>query len=102
MHIAFQIILCLEDPSSFSQLSSFTAANKGFLSIKCWRKVVAGKRFVTANFAVGRSQSKKVQWTTLTNHRDHSFILSQQRKGTIFQNIICNKVFIKENWVLGG
>ena len=77
----------------------FLSPNRGFLSIKCWRKVVAGKRFVTAKFAVGRSRNKKVQWTTtLTNHQDHSFILSQTRKGNFFFNFYTinsqNKTFL--------
>ena len=49
------------------------------LSAYCWREVCGGKRFVTAKFVVRRSRRKKVQWTALTNHQGHSFILSTDR-----------------------
>ena len=49
------------------------------LSAHCWREVCGGKRFVTAKFVVRRSRRKKVQWTALTNHQGHSFILSTER-----------------------
>ena len=62
------------------------------LSAHCWREVCGGKRFVTAKFVVRRSRRKKVQWTALTNHQGHSFILSTERNVSNqrhFDNISC-------------
>ena len=56
------------------------------LSAYCWREVCGGKRFVTAKFVVRRSRRKKVQWTALTNHQGHSFILSAKRNEEQFLN----------------
>ena len=65
-------------PYRCAQFSGFLHFNL-LLSAYCWREVCGGKRFVTAKFVVRRSRRKKVQWTALTNHQGHSFILSTER-----------------------
>ena len=67
--------LLLIDVHSFPGFFMFNL----LLSAYCWREVCGGKRFVTAKFVVRRSRRKKVQWTALTNHQGHSFILSTKR-----------------------